>query len=128
MQDESDQQEKGYCLTENLYMYYLPIGNQQLMHLTNGTECSQFYFTDNKFFQHVSSKLLKDVVQLNFYEKYALLDLLGKGTYSKVLFVSLRYIWQKIKKVGKRWQLKQWQKKIKMDLALKILWMKKKRY
>jgi hypothetical protein len=56
------------------------------MHLTNGTECSQFYFTDHKFLQHAAPKLLKDVVQLNFYEKYALLDLLGKGTYSKVYF------------------------------------------
>lgn len=67
-------------------MYYLPVGNQQLMHLTNGTQCSQFYFNDHKFFHHVSSKLLKEVIQLNFYEKYSLLELLGKGTYSKVEF------------------------------------------
>lgn len=65
-------------------MYYIPIGNLQLMHLTNGTQCSQFYFHDHKFFQNVHSKLMKDVIQLNFYEKYSLLELLGKGTYSKV--------------------------------------------
>lgn len=65
-------------------MYYIPIGNQMLMHLTNGTECSQFYFPNNNFYSQVQRKLQKDVIQLNFYEKYSMLELLGKGTYSKV--------------------------------------------
>lgn len=67
-------------------MYYIPIGTQMLMHLTNGTECSQFYFNDQKFYSEAQERLFKDVIQLNFYEKYSLLELLGKGTYSKVFF------------------------------------------
>lgn len=88
-------------MTENLYMYFLPIGSQLLMHLTNGTECSQFYFNDNSFYKLVSPRLLKDVIQLNFYEKYSLLELLGKGTYSKVRIIPLRFIWQKTEKTIK---------------------------
>lgn len=47
-------------------MYYLPLGSQFLMHLTNGNECSQFYFNDNTFYNYVEQKLKKDVIQLNF--------------------------------------------------------------
>lgn len=54
-------------------MYYLAIGNQQLLHLTNGTDCSQFYFNDNSFYHHIEAGFKKDVVQLNFYEKYTML-------------------------------------------------------
>ena len=66
-------------------MYYLPVNNQMLLHLTNGTQCSQFYFNSNAFFEQVGARLSKDVVQLNFYEKYSLMELIGKGTYSKVI-------------------------------------------
>ncbi len=47
-------------------MYYFNIGPQFLLHLTNGNECSQFYFNDNSFYNFVEEKLKKDVVQLNF--------------------------------------------------------------
>lgn len=67
-------------------MYYLQIGQQFLLHLTNGNTCSQFYFQDNGFYTAVEDRLKKDVIQLNFYEKYSLIELVGKGTYSKVRY------------------------------------------
>jgi hypothetical protein len=95
-------------------MDFLPMGTQQLMHLTNGTESSQFYFNSAKFYNHVSAQLLKDVVQLNFSQRYSLLNMLGKGTYAKVTAGPLRSTSGRARGSTQRWRSKSWRRRARM--------------
>lgn len=75
---------KGYCYLENVYMFYLELEESNLLHLTNGAEYSQFYFKDHSFVQSIPRSFFRNVIQINFKEKYSMLEMIGKGSFSKV--------------------------------------------
>jgi type IV secretory pathway TrbL component len=80
-------------MTENLYMYYFHIGYRDILYLTNGLDSSTFYFPNNAFMNSVSHNFLKDVVQVDFREKYKMIEEIGEGTFSKVFFeIIFRFI------------------------------------
>jgi len=54
------------------------------MYLTNGIDFTSLYFQDLVFLNEIKTDFVKEIIQLNFKEKYTMMELLGEGTFSKV--------------------------------------------
>ena len=67
-----------------MYFYFIKLGEKYLFYLTNGVESSQYYFSNPQFLDKIKTSFYKKVIQLNFTEKYQILETIGKGSFSNV--------------------------------------------
>ena len=109
-------------------MFYLELKDSNLLHLTNGAEYSQFYFKDHQFIKNIDETFFKEIIQLNFSEKYSLMEMIGKGSFSKVSSDRHRYTSEKIKRLKKKLLSKLYRKETSMAAPQSKLSMSKKKY
>ena len=54
--------------------------------LTNNNESSYFFFNHSAFKDELWTMISRNVIQIDFKEKYEVIDQIGKGSFSKVGF------------------------------------------
>jgi hypothetical protein len=70
---------------ENVYVQWFSLKNgRYLLFLTNGEESSFFFFEQPVFWKETRCVLSKYMIQVNFAERYELIEPIGKGSFSKV--------------------------------------------
>lgn len=88
---------------ENVYVQWFSLKNgRYLLFLTNGEESSFFFFEQAAFWKETRSILSKYMIQVNFAERYELIEPIGKGSFSKV--PKTQYLGLK-SKVQRYWQV-----------------------
>jgi hypothetical protein len=58
--------------------------------LTNNSESSYFFFNHSAFKDEVWTMISRNVIQIDFKEKYEVIDQIGKGSFSKVRLRSIQ--------------------------------------
>lgn len=59
-----------------------------LLYLSNGAEVREFFFNNNAFWREFDGAIGQVGVQLNFKDKYEVIEQIGKGSFSKVYHVT----------------------------------------
>ena len=62
-------------------------GTHYMFYLTNGNSYCEMFFQKNTFLKTMQSNFFKHVVQINFQDKYRIIESIGKGSFAKVGFV-----------------------------------------
>ena len=88
-QNDTDTDFLGYCDLENVYVQWFSLMNgKYLLYLSNENEVKEFFFTKDAFWREFAPAIGRVGVQLNFKDKYEVIDQIGKGSSSKVYHVT----------------------------------------